>query len=56
MHVIVGHSGLHEILKTGLWTKFAETATKLENVMVNQHKEKCVHEKFYGKIRDYAKH
>ena len=49
-------SGLHENLKTDLWPKCMATATKLENIMVNPHKEKYVLEKFHGKIIDYAKY
>ena len=47
------HAVLHENLKTGLSPECTATATKLENIMVNPHKEKCAHEKFYGKISDY---
>ena len=32
------------------------TVTKLENIMVNSHKEKCPYKKFHGKIPDYAKY
>ena len=31
-------TGLHEKLKTGIWTKWMATVTKLENIMVNPHK------------------
>ena len=34
------HMGLHENLKTYLWSECAATAIKLENIMVNPHKEK----------------
>ena len=43
---------LHDKSKTGLWTKFAATMTKLENITVKPHEEKCAYEKFYGKIPD----
>ena len=43
----MAHTGLHENLKTGLWPKCAATSSKLENIMVNTHKEKCAHKKFY---------
>ena len=52
MRVIMTHPGLHENLKTCLWTKCTATTTKLENVMVNTHKEKCAHEKLYGKFQN----
>ena len=41
MHTLMEHAGLHKNPKTGLWTECATTATKLENIMVNPHKEKC---------------
>ena len=50
------HVGLHENLRTGLWLKCAETATKLENIMVNPHEEECAYKKFCRKIPDYQKH
>ena len=43
MRVMMPHLGLNENLKTGIWTKCVATATKLENIMINQHKEKCAH-------------
>ena len=46
MRVMIAHKVLHDKLKTGLWTKFVATATKLEDVMVNLHEEKCAYEKF----------
>ena len=49
-------TGLQEKIKTGLWTKCAATVTKLENIMVKPHKEKCAYEKFYIIISEYAKH
>ena len=52
----MAHTGLHENLKTGIWTECVTTATKLGNIMVNPHEEKCVHEKFYGKIPYYARY
>ena len=55
MRVMMVHEGLHENIKTGIWPECAATTTKLENIKVNPHKEKCAHEKFYGKIPDYAK-
>ena len=48
--------GLHENLKTGLFSECAVTVTKPENIMANPHKEKCAHWKFYGKIPDHAKY
>ena len=56
MSAMMTHVGIYENLNTGIWTKFAATATKLENVIVNPHKDKCAHEKFHGKIPDYAKY
>ena len=50
----MAHTILHENLNNGLWPKLAATATKFKNIMVNPHKEKCVHEKFFGKMPDYA--
>ena len=38
MYVMMAHAGLHKNLKTGLWTKCAATATKLENMLVNPKK------------------
>ena len=53
---MMAHARLHENLNTGICPECAATATKLSNIMVNPHKEKCAHEKFYGKIPDYAKY
>ena len=50
------YTGLHENLKTGIWPKCAATATKIENIAVNPHKEKFAHEKFYKKMPDYKKY
>ena len=55
MCALMMHTELHKNLKTGIWPECAATATKLKNIMVNPYKEKCAHEKFYGKIPDYAK-
>ena len=46
---MVAHAGIHENLKNGLWDKFVATVTKLENIMVKSHEEKCAHEKIYKK-------
>ena len=54
--MVVEHVGIHENLKTGLWPECASTTTKLENIVVNPHEEKCAHENFYGKIPDYTKY
>ena len=54
MCVMMTQVGLHENLRTGIWPDCAATATKLENIMVNPHKNKCSHENFYGKILDYT--
>ena len=56
MRAMMVHAGLHENPKTGPWPKYAATVTKLGNIMVNPHEEKCAHEKFYGKIPDYKKY
>ena len=56
MCAMMSHMELHTYLDTGLWTKCVSTATKLEKIMVNPHKEKCAHEKLYGKIIDYGKY
>ena len=53
---MIAHTGIHENLNTSIWTDCVATATKFENSMVNPHKEKCSHEKFFGKIKDYAKY
>ena len=50
------HTVKHENLKTVIWPKLAAIATKLENILVNPNKEKCAHEKLYGKIPYYAKY
>ena len=56
IHAMMAHTGLYEKIKTGLWPECATTVTKLENIIVNQHEEKCAHKKFYEKIPDYEKH
>ena len=42
---------LHEKLKAGIWPKCTATVTKLENIMLNPHEDKCAHEKFYEKFQ-----
>ena len=37
---MMSHTGINENPKTDLWTECASTTTKLENIMVNPHKEK----------------
>ena len=56
MSAMVAHVGLQEKIRTGICPECAPTATNLENILVNPHEEKCAHEKFYGKILDYAKY
>ena len=51
MRAIMAYTGLQGNLKTGPWPKCEATTTKLDNVMVNPLKEKCAHEKFYGKCQ-----
>ena len=53
---MMAHTGIHENLKTVLWPEFVSTAAKLENIMVNPHKEKYAQKKLYGKMIDYTKH
>ena len=36
---MIDHVGIHENFKTGLWPECMSTATKIENMMVNPHKE-----------------
>ena len=56
MSAMMTHVGIYENLKTGIWTKCAATATKLENVMVKPQKDKYSHDKFCGKMLDYARY
>ena len=56
MREMMAHAELYEKLKIGLWTKYVATVTKLENIMVNLHEEKCAYNKFYGQMIDYKKH
>ena len=51
----MAHTVLNKNLKTVLWTKCAATTIKLENIVLNPHKDICVHERFHGNISDYAK-
>ena len=44
------HAGLHENLKKGLCTEYADTAAKIENIMVNPKNEKCSYHNIYGNI------
>ena len=39
IHQMTRHMGLHEKLNTDIWPKCMKTVTKLENTMVNPHKE-----------------
>ena len=36
------HVGIHENLKIGIWPKFTETATKLENMMVSPYEKNAL--------------
>ena len=56
MRAMMVHTGLNEKLNTAPWLECAANATKLENNLVNPHKEIYTHYKFYGKILDYAKY
>ena len=38
-----------------MWAECAATATKLEVVMMDNAKEASPHEKFYGKLPEYAR-
>ena len=37
---MMAHTELYKNLKTGIWHECMATKTKLENIMVNLHKEK----------------
>ena len=50
MRAMMEDAGLHETLNTIICIECVATATKIENIIVNPYEEKCVHEKFYGKI------
>ena len=50
------HAGLHENLKTYLCPKYAATATKPKNIIVNPHEEKYAYENFYSKIPEYIEY
>ena len=39
MRAIMAHTGIHKNPNTILWPEWTATMTKLENVMVNPHKE-----------------
>ena len=56
MRAVMTNAGINENLKICLWTECAATPNKLENIMVKQYKDKLSHEKFYGKMPDYAKY
>ena len=45
--------GLHINLNTGLCPKYKANTTKLGDIMVKTHEEKCAQEKFYGRILDF---
>ena len=47
--------GLHENLKTVQWLEYAAIMTKIKNIRVNPHEDKCLYEKFYGQTVDYTK-
>ena len=53
---MMAHMGLHDNIKTGIWTKFTSTDNKLENIMVNLRKETWAYEKLNTKISDYDKY
>ena len=56
MCMMMAHAGIHENINTCLWPECAATGTKLEIILVKSHQEKCAHDKFYGKIPNYAKY
>ena len=41
IRTIMANAGPHENLKTDLWPECAATTTKLKNIIVNPHEEKC---------------
>ena len=55
MHAMMVYAELHEKLKTGIWSRCEATETTLEIIMVNPTEEKCAHEMYYSKIKDYTK-
>ena len=56
MRTMMTNAEIHENLNTGLWNKCVATATKLENIMVNSHEEKCAYGNFYDNMTDYEKY
>ena len=46
---------LSKDLRNGLWAHFAETMTKLENLLVDQGGDKCPYEKFDGALPKFSK-
>ena len=41
MLLIMAHMGLNKNLKTVLWYECSATETKLKNIMLHPHEEKC---------------
>ena len=50
------HVGLYKNINMGLCPECVTTMTKLENIMVNPHKNKCVYKNLYRNITDNTKH
>ena len=42
--------------RSELWTEAASTATKLDNIIVDNKKDKSAYQKFYGRNTKYEKH
>ena len=53
VRAMLNWAGLSEEMRTGLWAECASTATKTDNLLVDEFSNKCPYEKFFNKLPKY---
>ena len=53
---MLNHAGFEGSLRSGLWHECASTATKIDNILVEDKKENSPYEQFYGESPKYEKY
>ena len=56
MRAMMHEAGIHGDERKKYWVEAAATATKVGNLLVNDRKSKCAHEKVYGTMPKFARH
>ena len=56
MRAMMHEAGINGDERKKYWIEAAATATKIGNILVNDRKDKCAHEKVYGEMPKYSKY